>query len=239
MPWSVAGAPEHRKQRSREGLGLAGPRPSALVLRRSLGRPDRYVYRTAPDPQKAECWPLAAKVVEVRRRGLGECAEGTGLGVEVVAEDVRGGVEDHFVDLDRPVSRAGRCGQSAAKGRARGRKRTAPAWRPCARCSATPSTRAWLTATRWVVGEQLRHSDGGVLVVQLYGHPSRREAIKRIRCAYRDNTRGLRAIKGDRQGGGGGGEPAASPDSPWRFRGRSILPGAQETEFAEEERDVR
>jgi hypothetical protein len=175
----------------------------ALVLRRWLGRPDRYVYRTAPDPQKAECWPLAPKVVEVRRRGLGECAEGPGLGVEVVAEDVRGGVEDHFVDLDRPVSRAGRCGRSAAKGRAGGRKRTAPAWRPCARCSATPSTRAWLTATRWVVGEQLRHSDGGVLVVQLYGDPSRREAIKRIRCAYRDNTRGLRAIKGDRQGESG------------------------------------
>lgn len=52
----------------------------------------------------------------------------------------------------------------------------------------------------WVVAEQLRHTDGGVLVVQLYGHPSRREAIKRIRRAYGDNVRGLRAVRGDERG---------------------------------------
>jgi hypothetical protein len=187
--------------REAEKVGLAGPRPSALVFRRSLGRPDRYVYGTALDPRKAECWPLAPKVVEVRRRGLGECAEGPGLGVEVVSEDVRGGDQDHFVDLDRPVSRAGRCGRSAAKGVRVGASEPHPRGGRARDVSATPSTRGWLTATRWVVGEQLRHSDGGVLVVQLYGHPSRREAIKRIRCAYRDNTRGLRAIKGGPAGG--------------------------------------
>jgi integrase len=52
----------------------------------------------------------------------------------------------------------------------------------------------------WVVAEQLRHSDGGVLVVQLYGHPSRREAIKRIRRAYGDNVRAIPAKKGDGRG---------------------------------------
>lgn len=36
----------------------------------------------------------------------------------------------------------------------------------------------------WVVAEQLRHSDGGILVTQLYGHPSREEAINRMRRAY-------------------------------------------------------
>ena len=36
----------------------------------------------------------------------------------------------------------------------------------------------------WVIAEQLRHSDGGILVVKLYGHPSREEAIARMRRAF-------------------------------------------------------
>jgi integrase len=36
----------------------------------------------------------------------------------------------------------------------------------------------------WVIAEQLRHSDGGRLVLELYGHPSRSRAIERIRRAY-------------------------------------------------------
>jgi integrase len=44
----------------------------------------------------------------------------------------------------------------------------------------------------WVVAEQLRHSDGGTLVVQLYGHPSREEAISRMRRAYATTVKQLR-----------------------------------------------
>jgi len=36
----------------------------------------------------------------------------------------------------------------------------------------------------WVIAERLRHSDGGALVLELYGHPDRTEAIRRIRRAY-------------------------------------------------------
>jgi len=36
----------------------------------------------------------------------------------------------------------------------------------------------------WVIAEQLRHSDGGRLVLDLYGHPDRDKAIDRIRRAY-------------------------------------------------------
>ena len=36
----------------------------------------------------------------------------------------------------------------------------------------------------WVIAEQLRHSDGGRLVLELYGHPDRGKAIDRIRRAY-------------------------------------------------------
>lgn len=43
----------------------------------------------------------------------------------------------------------------------------------------------------WVIAEQLRHSDGGTLVVKLYGHPSRRRAIERIRRAHGGNVREL------------------------------------------------
>jgi integrase len=44
----------------------------------------------------------------------------------------------------------------------------------------------------WVVAEQFRHSDGGTLVVKLYGHPSRDEAISRIRRAYKSSVASLR-----------------------------------------------
>jgi len=47
----------------------------------------------------------------------------------------------------------------------------------------------------WVVAEQLRHSDGGTLVVKLYGHPSREEAISRIRKAYTSSVTKLRGTK--------------------------------------------
>jgi integrase len=40
----------------------------------------------------------------------------------------------------------------------------------------------------WVIAEQLRHSDGGALVVKLYGHPDRQVAIHRIRRAFADGT---------------------------------------------------
>jgi integrase len=49
----------------------------------------------------------------------------------------------------------------------------------------------------WVIAEQLRHSDGGALVLELYGHPDRMEAIRRIRRAYTGGkVKGLRG-KGD------------------------------------------
>jgi hypothetical protein len=48
-----------------------------------------------------------------------------------------------------------------------------------------------------VIAEQLRHSDGGALVLELYGHPDRKEAIRRIRRAFSgDNVRRLRGISG-------------------------------------------
>ena len=40
-----------------------------------------------------------------------------------------------------------------------------------------------------VIAEQLRHTDGGALVVELYGHPDRDEAIKRVRRAFGDAAR--------------------------------------------------
>ena len=41
-----------------------------------------------------------------------------------------------------------------------------------------------LAVEPWVIAEQLRHSAGGALVLELYGHPDRQEAIRRIRDAY-------------------------------------------------------
>jgi integrase len=40
----------------------------------------------------------------------------------------------------------------------------------------------------WVIAKQLRHSDGGELVVKLYGHPSRAKAIERMRRAFTGAT---------------------------------------------------
>jgi integrase len=49
----------------------------------------------------------------------------------------------------------------------------------------------------WVIAEQLRHKDGGALVLKRYGHPKRETALARIRKAYGaaagDNVRQLRA----------------------------------------------
>lgn len=36
----------------------------------------------------------------------------------------------------------------------------------------------------WLIAEQLRHKDGGKLVLELYGHPDRLKALNRIRDAY-------------------------------------------------------
>jgi integrase len=46
----------------------------------------------------------------------------------------------------------------------------------------------------WVIAEQLRQSDGGVLVVKLYGHPSREAAIERMRRAYTARVEPIRGI---------------------------------------------
>jgi len=40
----------------------------------------------------------------------------------------------------------------------------------------------------WVIAEQLRHTDGGRLVLELYGHPDRNKAIDRMRRAYAEPT---------------------------------------------------
>jgi integrase len=52
----------------------------------------------------------------------------------------------------------------------------------------------------WVIAEQLRHKDGGVLVLQTYGHPSRAVARERIRRAYGENVKPLRGSWGDGRG---------------------------------------
>jgi integrase len=52
----------------------------------------------------------------------------------------------------------------------------------------------------WVIAQQLRHSDGGSLVVELYGHPERAEAIKRIRRAYGENVRPIGEASGEDMG---------------------------------------
>jgi integrase len=46
----------------------------------------------------------------------------------------------------------------------------------------------------WIIAEQLRHDDGGALVVKLYGHPDRLKAIDRIRRAYAGAT--IRELRG-------------------------------------------
>jgi integrase len=52
----------------------------------------------------------------------------------------------------------------------------------------------------WIIAEQLRHKDGGKLVLKLYGHPDRRKAIDRMRRAFGGNVRQLRADSGDSRG---------------------------------------
>jgi integrase len=52
----------------------------------------------------------------------------------------------------------------------------------------------------WIIAQQLRHSDGGTLVTQLYGHPDRIKAIQRIRRAFRGNIHQLHPQTGESQG---------------------------------------
>jgi integrase len=49
----------------------------------------------------------------------------------------------------------------------------------------------------WVIAEQLRHKDGGKLVLRLYGHPDRRRAIDRIRRAFGGSVSQIRSDSGD------------------------------------------
>lgn len=59
----------------------------------------------------------------------------------------------------------------------------------------------------WIIAEQLRHKDGGKLVLKLYGHPDRRKAIDRMRRAFGGNVRQLRADSGDSRGIAAGERP--------------------------------
>jgi integrase len=56
----------------------------------------------------------------------------------------------------------------------------------------------------WVIAEQLRHADGGILVVKLYGHPSREEAIGRMRRAYTARVEPIRGIRSSEPSAAGG-----------------------------------
>ena len=63
------------------------------------------------------------------------------------------------------------------------------------RGDASPDDAYWAPARAAIVDymkrDELRYSDGGALVLELYGHPDRQEAIRRIREAYKggDKTR--------------------------------------------------
>lgn len=48
----------------------------------------------------------------------------------------------------------------------------------------------------WMVAQQLRHDDGGVLVVGLYGHPEARVAREQIRRAFGSNLRPIDGVSG-------------------------------------------
>ena len=50
----------------------------------------------------------------------------------------------------------------------------------------------------YVIAEQLGHKDGGKLVTQLYGHPDKKNARRRIREAFdgRAHTTELRVVEG-------------------------------------------
>jgi hypothetical protein len=43
----------------------------------------------------------------------------------------------------------------------------------------------------WVIAKQLRHSDDGALVIKLYGHPTRRAVVERVRRGWGANVRQL------------------------------------------------
>jgi integrase len=51
----------------------------------------------------------------------------------------------------------------------------------------------------WVIAKQLRHKDDGALVIKNYGHPTRTEAIKRIRRAYGANVKPIQAVREHRR----------------------------------------
>jgi integrase len=53
--------------------------------------------------------------------------------------------------------------------------------------------------TPWDVAQQLGHTDGGELVMQLYGHPSEAGARARILAAWDDEVQPLRAAEARRE----------------------------------------
>lgn len=48
----------------------------------------------------------------------------------------------------------------------------------------------------WVIAEQLRHTDGGTLVLSRYGHPDRSVALDRIRGAFQGSGENVPSIEG-------------------------------------------
>jgi hypothetical protein len=48
----------------------------------------------------------------------------------------------------------------------------------------------------WVIARQLRHKDGGALVIKLYGHPTTETAIDHMRRSWGQNITPLRGIDG-------------------------------------------
>lgn len=52
----------------------------------------------------------------------------------------------------------------------------------------------------WVIAKQLRHKDGGALVVKLYGHPSESAAIDRMRRAFGGQVVSIADPTGEVQG---------------------------------------
>jgi integrase len=60
----------------------------------------------------------------------------------------------------------------------------------------------------WVIAKQLRHSDGGALVVRLYGHPAREKAIERMRRAFGGVAPEIRPGTGESRGIATVGDPA-------------------------------
>jgi integrase len=47
----------------------------------------------------------------------------------------------------------------------------------------------------WVIAEQLRHKDGGALVIKLYGHPTTETVIDQMRRSWGRNVTPLRGVK--------------------------------------------